>query len=145
MCLLQGESIIKGSLVCSSIYHYGYRTMSHAHYSHPSLSRISKNVTTLPLTAVTSISSRKTPESELAVLPASISFQHQSESLLLQCLISDVKGGTLEFKLAPAYSLYMIARHHLSSEYHPDSSRHHSLIHMIKQTCSLIKRVVKVG
>lgn len=86
----------------------------------------------------------ETPESELAVLPASISFLQQNESALLQTLISDFNGGTLEFKLAPAYALYMVARHHLSSDYHLETSRHHSLTHMIKQTCSLIKRAVKV-
>ena len=118
--------------------------MSHALYSPPSLQYTKKRHNSAPHFGDLHFL-EETPESELAVLPASISFHHQSESTLLQYLISDVKGGTLEFKLAPAYSLYMIARHHLSSDYHPDCSRHHSLIHMVKQTCSLIKRVVKVG
>lgn len=83
-------------------------------------------------------------EIELAVLPASLSFAQSNVSHLLQCLITNVNGSSLQFKLAPAYTIYMIARHHLSSEFMADSNHRSSLVHMLKSTCSLIKRAVKV-
>jgi afadin len=82
-------------------------------------------------------------ESELAVLPASLAFTQRNEGHLLHCLIAEVDGSSLQFKLAPAYALYMAARHHLSCDFTPEPTRHHSLIHMLKSTCSIIKRTVK--
>ena len=38
----------------------------------------------------------------------------------------------------------MMARHHLSSEFTPEPNRHQSLVQMLKYSCSLIKRAVKV-
>lgn len=84
-------------------------------------------------------------ETELAVLPASLIVAQTNVYPLLQCLIADINGSVLQFKLAPAYAIYMIARHHLSSEFIPEGNRHHSLIFMLKTTCSFIKKAVKVS
>ena len=84
-------------------------------------------------------------ETELAILPASLVFNQANVVPLLQSLITNVNGSVLQFKLGPAYAIYMIARYHLSSDFIPEQSRHHSLIQMLKSTCSFIKRAVKVS
>lgn len=84
-------------------------------------------------------------EADFSVLPASLSFQVANEVQLLKMLISDENGAGLQFKLAPAYALYMIARQHLSPDFLSESDRQASLVHMLKSTCSLVRKAVKVG
>lgn len=66
------------------------------------------------------------------------------EGLLLQALTLEVNGYCLQFKLAPAYSLYMVARYNLSASYNRAVERHQSLVQLLRSTCSLIKKAVKV-
>ena len=67
-----------------------------------------------------------------------------NEVQLLKMLISDQNGATVQFKLAPAYALYMVARQHLSPDFVSESDRQVSLVHMLKSTCSLVRKAVKV-
>ena len=62
-------------------------------------------------------------------------------------MISEVNGYLLHFKLAPAYGLYMVLKHHLSPEFQPNASsteRKKLLILTLKNIIQLIKRAVKV-
>lgn len=80
-------------------------------------------------------------------LPVGLSFYQTKETLLLQRMISEVNGYLLQFKLAPAYSLYMVVKHHLAPEFQPgmsSSERRKCLLLTIKSIISQIKRAVKV-
>ena len=83
-------------------------------------------------------------EAGFSVLPASLSFSVANEVQLLKMLISDQNGTSLQFKLAPAYALYMVARQHLSPDFVSESERQVSLVHMLKSACSLARKTVKV-
>lgn len=86
----------------------------------------------------------ETTINELAILPASITFHQANVTPLLETLVVGVNGYLLQFKLAPSYAIYMIARHHLSSDFFADPNRHESLVCMLKYACSLIRKTVKV-
>ena len=81
------------------------------------------------------------------ILPASLSFYQAQENLLLQNMVSEVNGYLMQFKLAPAYGLYMVVKHHLSPDFQPSSSssdRRKYLILALKNIIAQIKRAVKV-
>lgn len=81
------------------------------------------------------------------VLPASLTFYQAQENLLLQSMVSEVNGYLMQFKLAPAYGLYLVLKHHLSPEFQPNSSRSDRrkfLILALKNIITQIKRAVKV-
>eukprot|EP00731_Ephydatia_muelleri_P032234 Em0023g741a len=85
---------------------------------------------------------------EWAILPASLFFYHAKGSLLLQTLILEVEGYTLQFKLGPAFALYMMARCYLSPDFQPGVSTSESkknLVLTLKNVATNIKRAIKVG
>ena len=85
---------------------------------------------------------------EAFFLPAALSFHPTKEGPLLSNMILDLKLSTLQFKLAPAFALYMIVRYHVSPDFQPGANaselRKH-LIVMLKNTVSYMKRAVKVS
>lgn len=94
-----------------------------------------------------SILSSEFSDTDYLLLPATLSFHPTQEGVLLAGLISDVKCEDVKFKLSPAFALYFIAKHHLSVQYQPGlhgGERKKHLLVMMKNSISLIKRVVKV-
>ena len=85
---------------------------------------------------------------EAFFLPAALSFHPTKEGPLLSNMILDLKLSALQFKLAPAFALYMIVRYHVSPDFQPGANaselRKH-LIVMLKNTVSYMKRAVKVS
>lgn len=54
------------------------------------------------------------------VLPAILEFREEAEDQLLRKVILNTKCNTVQFKLAPTYTLYLAIRHRLSNAYYPD-------------------------
>ena len=80
-------------------------------------------------------------------LPASISFHPTKEGPLLSNMILDIKLATLQFKLAPSFTLYMTARFHISPNFQPganNSELKKHLVVMLKNSVSFMKRAIKV-
>ena len=80
-------------------------------------------------------------------LPASISFHPTKEGPLLSNMILDVKLVTLQFKLAPAFALYMVAKFHISPQFQSGANTSElkkHLVVMLKNTVSYMKRAIKV-
>ena len=53
------------------------------------------------------------------LLPASLTFLENGKDAFFATVISEVNGAAVNFKLAPTYTLYLAARHVLSSSYRP--------------------------
>lgn len=66
---------------------------------------------------------------------------------ILFCCFGQVNGYLLQFKLAPAFGLYMVMKHHLSPEFQPSSSsteRRKCLVLALKNIITQFRRAVKV-
>lgn len=109
---------------------------------------LSSSLTPLPLSFPQGASFASVDALEWAILPASLFFYHAKGPLLLQTLILDVEGYTLQFKLGPAFALYMMARCYLSPDFQPGASTSEckkNLVLTLKNVATNIKRAIKVG
>ena len=57
--------------------------------------------------------------SEENLLPASLTFLEHGKDAFFATVISEVNGAAVNFKLAPTYTLYLAARHVMSTSYRP--------------------------
>jgi afadin len=80
------------------------------------------------------------------VTPLSLSFHQTKQQLLLKKMIMELNMYQLQFKLGPAYGLYMVAKHLYASESQSGSSaseRKKTVITGLKSISSHLKRTVK--
>ena len=94
-----------------------------------------------------SLLSSDVSEGEPLHLPMSLVFHPTKEGPLLSNMILELKLSTLQFTLAPAFSLYMIVRYHLTADFQPGANASElkkHLIVMLKNTVSYLKRAIKV-
>jgi afadin len=80
------------------------------------------------------------------LLPASLEFREDAEDPFLNSIIRDVNGATVQFKLAPTYTLYMATRYRLSMHYRPDmppNERMHRAVGFVNKTAQLTQMTVQ--
>lgn len=53
------------------------------------------------------------------LLPAALTFLENGKDAFFATVISEVNGAAVNFKLAPTYTLYLVARHVYSPSYKP--------------------------
>ena len=79
--------------------------------------------------------------------PLSLSFLQTKQQLLLKKLVAEVDSYQLQFKLGPAYGLYMVAKHLYGAEFQVGSSaseQRKTVVTGLKTICSHLKRAIKV-
>lgn len=82
------------------------------------------------------------------ITPLSLSFHQNKQPLLLKKMVTEVDCHQIQFKLGPAYGLYMMARHMYGVEFKagPGSTleRRKTIVAGLKSISSHIKKAVKV-
>ncbi|XP_053594728.1 afadin isoform X2 [Microplitis demolitor] len=80
------------------------------------------------------------------ILPAVLEFLEETEDTFLHAVITDVEPSSLQFKLAPTYTLYLAARYRASTHYRSElqpTERAHRLTIMLANVATRIQRVIQ--
>uniref|UniRef100_A0A023F3L1 Putative actin filament-binding protein afadin n=3 Tax=Triatoma infestans TaxID=30076 RepID=A0A023F3L1_TRIIF len=80
------------------------------------------------------------------ILPAVLEIREETEEALLHAIITDLEPTAPGFKLAPAYTLYLIARYRASTHYRPEltpTERAHRLTLMLAKVAAMIHNVIQ--
>lgn len=70
-----------------------------------------------------------------------------NEDSFLSTIITNLDASTVQFKLAPTYTLYMMARFRASTQYHPEitpNERAHRLTATLTKVATKIQHVIQV-
>ncbi|XP_043199321.1 afadin-like isoform X3 [Amphibalanus amphitrite] len=81
------------------------------------------------------------------ILPAVLEFREETEDAFLRAVITRLDPSSLQFKLAPTYTLYMAARFRASTHYRSDLSpneRALRLTNVLAKVASMIRDVVQM-
>lgn len=87
------------------------------------------------------------PRGTEPILPVILEFLEETEETFLHAIITDVETSTLQFKLAPTYTLYLSARYRASTHYKPrlqPTERAHRLSVTLANVATMIQRVIQV-
>lgn len=82
------------------------------------------------------------------ILPAVLEIREETEEALLHALITDLDPVGLGFKLAPAYTLYLMARYRASTHYRPEltpTERAHRLTLILAKVAAIIHSFIQVS
>ncbi|KAF0290737.1 Afadin [Amphibalanus amphitrite] len=82
------------------------------------------------------------------ILPAVLEFREETEDAFLRAVITRLDPSSLQFKLAPTYTLYMAARFRASTHYRSDLSpneRALRLTNVLAKVASMIRDVVQAS
>uniref|UniRef100_A0A0K8TDQ8 Afadin n=2 Tax=Lygus hesperus TaxID=30085 RepID=A0A0K8TDQ8_LYGHE len=80
------------------------------------------------------------------ILPAVLEIREETEEALLHAIITDLEPSSPAFKLAPSYTLYLIARYRASTHYRPEltpTERAHRLTLMLARVAAMIHHVIQ--
>ncbi|XP_044596126.1 afadin isoform X3 [Cotesia glomerata] len=80
------------------------------------------------------------------ILPAVLEFLEETEETFLHAVITDVEPSSLQFKLAPTYTLYLATRYRASTHYRSElqpTERAHRLTVMLGNVATMIQRIIQ--
>ncbi|XP_069688876.1 afadin isoform X3 [Periplaneta americana] len=80
------------------------------------------------------------------ILPAVLEFREETEEAFLHAVITDLDPATPHFKLAPTYTLYLVARYRASTHYRPEltpTERAHRLTVLLARVATIIHNVIQ--
>jgi len=81
-------------------------------------------------------------------LPAMLTFLERGKDAFFAAIISEVNGAAVNFKLAPTYTLYLVARHVYSPLYRPSLSsteRSRAITAITKRIATSIQQTIQVS
>ncbi|CAA9995817.1 unnamed protein product, partial [Nesidiocoris tenuis] len=77
---------------------------------------------------------------------AVLEIREETEEALLHAIITDLEPSSPAFKVAPSYTLYLIARYRASTHYRPEltpTERAHRLTLMLARVAAMIHNVIQ--
>ncbi|KAJ9573633.1 hypothetical protein L9F63_008974, partial [Diploptera punctata] len=80
------------------------------------------------------------------ILPAVLEFREETEEAFLHTVITDLDPGSPHFKLAPTYTMYLVARYRASTHYRPEltpTERAHRLTVLLARVAAIIHNVIQ--
>nr|CAD7425833.1 unnamed protein product [Timema monikensis] len=80
------------------------------------------------------------------ILPAVLEFREETEEAFLHAVISDLDPQDPYFKLAPTYTLYLVARYRASTHYRPEltpTERAHRLTVLLARVAAIIHTIIQ--
>ncbi|CAH0775210.1 unnamed protein product [Bemisia tabaci] len=86
------------------------------------------------------------PRGSDAILPAVLEIREETEEALLHALITYFEPTSPNFILAPAYTLYLVARFRASTHYRPEltpTERAHKLTLMLAKVAAMIHNIIQ--
>lgn len=81
------------------------------------------------------------------ILPAVLEFREETEEAFLHAVVTDLDPAAPHFKLAPTYTLYLVARYRASTHYRPEltpTERAHRLTVLLARVAAIIHNVIQV-
>jgi afadin len=81
------------------------------------------------------------------ILPAVLEFREETEEAFLHAVVTDLDPAVPHFKLAPTYTLYLVARYRASTHYRPEltpTERAHRLTVLLARVAAIIHNVIQV-
>ncbi|XP_023710210.1 uncharacterized protein LOC111865986 isoform X4 [Cryptotermes secundus] len=80
------------------------------------------------------------------ILPAVLEFPEETEEAFLHAVVTDLDPAAPHFKLAPTYTLYLVARYRASTHYRPEltpTERAHRLTVLLARVAAIIHNVIQ--
>ena len=100
------------------------------------------------LTSVCRLSNyERYPRGTDPILPAVLEFREETEEAFLHAVITDLDPASPHFKLAPTYTMYLVARYRASTHYRPEltpTERAHRLTVLLARVAAIIHNVIQV-
>ncbi|GLG95429.1 Putative actin filament-binding protein afadin [Gryllus bimaculatus] len=86
------------------------------------------------------------PRGNDPILPAVLEFREETEEAFLHAVVTDLDPSSPHFKLAPTYTLYLVARYRASTHYRPELTppeRAHRLTVLLARVAAMIHNVIQ--